>query len=97
VAVYPASELHGKRADTDQIRNIYIYIYICIKKKGACRIFVGIPEGKNAVKYFTDLIQWTDGLLPQRLPAPHRLVTTQSSSKKSSLRKEDCGNNGTYD
>jgi hypothetical protein len=29
-----------------------------------------------------------DGLLPRRLPAPHRLVTIQSLSNKNSLKKK---------
>jgi hypothetical protein len=30
------------------------------------------------------------------MPAPHRPMTTQSSSNKSLLKKGDCGKNGTY-
>jgi hypothetical protein len=64
-------------------------------------ITLNVPLGRDtqieeAFKYFTGITNGPDGLLPRRLPTPHCLVTTQSLLNKLSLRKEDCGKNGTY-
>jgi hypothetical protein len=50
---------------------------------------------EDAIKYFTDIIQWARWTATRRIPTPHRSMTAQSSSNKSSQNKEDSGKNGT--
>jgi hypothetical protein len=54
-----------------------------------------MPKLKTRLSISLTSYNELDGLLPRRIPTPHRPLTAPSSSNKSSLKKEDSGKNGT--